>query len=41
MEYLSNLKAATEDTLTDDEYEAICQANANYGVLSGNVELFL
>ncbi len=39
-EYASNLKAATEDPLTDAEYKAICDADANSRFIKGQVFLW-
>ncbi len=39
-EYASNLKAAIEDPLTDAEYKAICDADANSRFIKGQVFLW-
>ncbi len=39
-EYESNLRAATEDPLTDAEYKAICDADANSRFIKGQVFLW-
>ncbi len=39
-EYISNLKAAIEDPLTDAEYKAICDADANSRFIKGQVFLW-
>ncbi len=39
-EYVSNLRAATEDPLTDEEYKAICDEDANSRFIKGQVFLW-